>query len=196
MITPGEISRAVFGAWILARFDANGITLFDNTVEAFWRSFWAAAIVLPAYAILLSLRFSGANIGVGAGTAFYVHTVGYVIGWLAFPFAAYYVAAMFNRGQWYCRYIAAYNWAVVLQITLMLVVSLIVASGIFPAGLGIMATAVSILFVLVYKGFIAYVALQATKLGAAAIVFMDFCLSLLLDGWSAKLLKFQPMVSG
>ena len=196
MITPGEISRAVFGAWNLARFNANGITLFDNTAEAFWRSFWAAAIVLPAYAILVSLRFSGGTIGVGAGTAFYVHCVSYAIEWLAFPFAAYYAAEMFNRGQWYYRYIAAYNWAVVLQIALMLVVSLLVASGILPAGLGIAATAISILFILVYKGFIAYVALQATKLGAAAIVFMDFCLDLLLDGWSLKLLKFQPMVSG
>ena len=196
MITPGEISRSVFGAWILARFNSNGITLFDNTVEAFWRSFWAAAIVLPAYAFLLSIRYSGVTIGVGGGTSFIVNCLAYVIGWTAFPFAIYYVAQMFNRGQWFFRYIVAYNWAVVLQISLMLIISLLVSSGMFPATLGAIATVISLLFVLIYKGFIARVALQTTFPGAAAIVFLDFCLSLMLEGWTAKLLQLQPIVSG
>ena len=196
MITPGEISRSVFGAWILARFNSNGITLFDNTVEAFWRSFWAAAIVLPAYAFLLSLRYSGVTIGVGGGTSFIVNCIAYVIGWTAFPFAMYYVAQMFNWGQWFFRYIAAYNWAVVLQIALMLIISLLSSGGMFSSAFGAIATVISILFIMVYKGFIARVALQTTFPGAAAIVFLDFCLSLMLDGWTGRLLKLQPFVSG
>lgn len=196
MITAGEVSRSIFGAWRLARFDAGGLTFFDNNVEAFWRSFWAAAIVLPAYAILLTLRNSGATIGVGTGTAFFVHSIAYVIGWMAFPFVMFYVAQMFNRGQWYCRFIVAYNWSVVLQITLMLIVSLIAASGVVSPAIGGTATVIAVIFILAYQGFIAHVALQATLPGAAGIVFMDFCLSLMLDGWSAKLLHLQRMVSG
>ena len=196
MITPGEISRAVFGAWNLARFNANGITLFDNTAEAFWRSFWAAAIVLPAYAILVSLRFSGGTIGVGAGTAFYVHCVSYAIEWLAFPFAAYYAAEMFNRGQWYCRYIVAFNWSAVLQTTLLLVVGLIAIKGLIPPIVGYWATVIVLIFVLTYKGFIAYTALQSGWAGAAGIVFMDFCLDLIIDGWSDRLLQVQRAASG
>ena len=196
MITPGEISRSLFGAWILARFNANGLTLFENTVESFWRSFWAAAIVLPAYAILVTLRFSDATIGVGSGTAFFVHSIAYVVDWMAFPFLMFYVTQMFDRNQWYCRYIAAYNWAVVLQMTLMLIVSLIAAGGLVPHSLGYWATAIVLVFILAYKGFIAHVALHATWGGAAAIVFMDFCLSLMLDGWSTRLLQLQRMVSG
>ncbi len=196
MITPGEIGRSIFGAWILARFNPSGLNFFENTVDAFWRSFWAAAIVLPAYAILLTLRNSGATIGVGGGTAFFVHSIAYVIGWMAFPFVMFYIAQMFNRGQWYCRYIVAYNWGVVLQMTLMLIVSLLAASGIVPSAIGVMATVISVVFILVYQGFIAHVALQATIPGAAAIVFLDFCLGLMLDGWSATLLQLQRMVSG
>ena len=196
MITPSELSRSIFGAWLLARFNKNGLTFFDNTVEGFWRSFWAAAIVLPAYAILLTMRQSNGTIGVGAGTAFYINSVSYVIGWIAFPFATYYVAQMFNRGQWYCRYIEAYNWAVVLQITLMLVVSLAAASGILPSGFGTPATIATIIFILIFKGYIARVALQTTLPGTVGIVFLDLCISLMLEGWSAKLLKLQPVVSG
>ncbi len=196
MITPSEVSRGIFGAWILARFNANGITLFDNSVEGFWRSFWAAAIVLPAYAILLTLRYSGATFGVGSGTVFLVQSIANVVDWMAFPFAMFYVAQMFNRDQWYCRYIAAYNWAAVLQITLMLIISLIAAGGILPPALGYWATAIVLVFVLAYKGFIAHVALQSTWAGAAAIVFLDFCLSLMLDGWSTRLLQIQQNVSG
>jgi hypothetical protein len=196
MITPGEISRGIFGAWLFARFNANGMTHFDNTVEAFWRSFWAAAIVLPAYAVLLTLRYSGDTIGVGTGTALFVHSVAYVIDWMAFPFLMFYVAPMFNRDQWYCRYIVAYNWSSVLQVTLMLIIGLTAASGFVPPATGYWATAIALIFVLAYKGFIAHVALQATRTGAAGIVFMDFCLSLMLEGWSAKLLKLQQVISG
>ena len=196
MITPGEVSRGIFGAWLLARFNANGITLFENTVEGFWRSFWAAAIVLPAYAILLTLRYSGATFGVGSGTVFLVQSIAYVVDWMAFPFAMFYIAQMFNRDQWYCRYIAAYNWAAVLQITLMLIISLIAAGGILPPALGYWATAIVLVFVLAYQGFIAHVALQSSWAGAAAIVFLDFCLSLMLDGWSTRLLQIQQTVSG
>ena len=109
MISSQEVSRGIYGAWLLARFDAKGIFLFENTVEAFWRSFWAAGVALPAYGILLVLRNAGTDIGVGAITAFLIHSIAYVMGWIAFPFAMLYVSRMFDREQWYCRYIAAYN---------------------------------------------------------------------------------------
>jgi len=196
MITLGELSRSLFGAWLLARFNANGLTFFDNTVEAFWRSFWAAAILLPAYAIILSLRYSGATIGVGGGTAFIVLSIAYVFEWMAFPFLMFYVARMFHRDQWYCRYIVAFNWSAVLQTTLLLVVGLIAVKGIIPPVIGYWATVIVLIFVLTYKGFIAYVALQSTWAGAAGIVFMDFCLDLIIDGWSDRLLQVQRAASG
>ena len=196
MITAGEVSRGLFGAWLFARFNANGITFFENTVEAFWRSFWAAAVALPVYAILLSLQSRGVSVGVGPGTSFLVHSIAYVIDWMALPFAMFYLAPIFNRDQWYCRFIVAYNWSRALQMLLMLIVSLIVATGLLPSVLGSWAIAAALIFVFIYKGFIAHVAFQATWGGAAAIVFLDFCLSLMLDGWTTKLLKIQTAVPG
>jgi len=154
MISSQEVSRGIYGAWLLARFDAKGIFLFENTVEAFWRSFWAAGVALPAYGILLVLRNAGTDIGVAPITAFLIHSIAYVMGWIAFPFAMLYVSRMFDREQWYCRYIAAYNWAVVLQLTLMLLISSIVATGLFSPALGSVITVVTVVAILAYQGFI------------------------------------------
>ncbi len=196
MITSQEVSRGIFGAWMLARLDAKGIFLFDNTVEAFWRSFWAAGVALPIYGILLVLRYSGAAIGVGPGAAFLIHVAAYVMGWIAFPFAMFYVTQLFDRQQWYCRYFAAYNWAVVLQLALMLFASSAVASGIFSPNVGSILSVGAMIAVMFYQGFIARVALQVPIPGAVGIVLLDLFLSLILDGWSTRLLKLQYVTAG
>ncbi|MDX2142565.1 MAG: hypothetical protein SFV19_04360 [Rhodospirillaceae bacterium] len=49
-----EIVYGVFGAWRLARLDRSAMVHFDRTVEGFWKSFFAAAIVAPAYLILVA----------------------------------------------------------------------------------------------------------------------------------------------
>lgn len=196
MITAQEVSRALYGALRLARFDANGVTYFENSTEAFWRSFWAAGIALPVYAILLTIRTSGATISVGPVYAFFVHSIGYVIGWLVFPFAIYYIALLTDRQKWYCRYIAAYNWAVVLQITLLLIVSSLAATGFLSPSMSLMLTVVAVAAVLIYQGYIAHVAFQATLPGAVGIVLLDLTLSIMVDGWSNRLLGLQRIVDG
>lgn len=196
MITAIEVSRSIYGAWLLARLDARGTMLFENTVEAFWRSFWAAGVALPIYALLLILRNADATVGVSAPTAFLVHSIAYVMGWIAFPFLMFYVARLFDREQWYCRYIAAYNWAVVLQLSLMLLVSATAASGILPPPASAVLTVVAVVAILGYQGFIAHTALQATIPGAVGIVVMDLVLSVMLEGWSSKLLQLQRVTTG
>lgn len=196
MITAQEASRSLFGAWRLARFDANGVTFFDNTVEAFWRSFWAAAVALPAYAILLVLGNTGATIGVGPVYTFLVYSIAYVIDWMAFPFIMFYVAHLFDRQQWYCRYFAAYNWSVVLQLLLQLVVSSIAAMNILPPAPEAMLKVVAFFFILAYQGFIAHVALQATLSGAIGCVVLGFLLSFMLIEWSDRLLQIQRGIAG
>lgn len=193
MITAAELSRSVYGAWLLARFDARGVMFFENTTEAFWRSFWAAGVVLPGYGVLLALRSVGTNIGVSAPTAFIVHCFTYVMVWIAFPFAMFYLARLFDREQWYCRYIAAYNWSVVLQVALVLAVSLVAASGLIPLTAGGVLIRICQLAIMIYQGFIAHVALQATLPGAVGIVLLDFVLSRIIYSWSDALLKLETV---
>jgi len=196
VITAAELSRSIYGAWLLARFDARGVGFFENTAEAFWRSFWAAGVVLPGYGLLLLFRSTGSTTGVSAPTAFVVHSITYVMIWIAFPFAMFYLARLFDREQWYCRYIVAYNWAVVLQVTLLLLVSAIAVSGIVPGPAGAALVRIAQLAIMIYQGFIAHVALQATLPGAAGIVLLDFVLGLLIYSWSEKLLKLEFVAAG
>jgi hypothetical protein len=196
MITSQEVGRGLFGAWMLARLDAKGIFLFDNTVEAFWRSFWAAGVALPVYGMLLVVRDSGGTIGVGTGAAFLIHAIAYIMGWIAFPFVMFYVTRTFDRQQAYCRYIVAYNWAVVLQLSLMLLVTSIAATGVIASSVGTILKIGAVLAILFYQGFIARVALRTTVPGAAGIVLLDLLLGLSLDWYSVRLLQIQFVTAG
>lgn len=196
MITAPEISRSLFGAWLLARFDRNGAYLFDNTPEALLRSFWAAFIAFPAFAVLLLLRSVHVEIGVGPFWAFVTQGAGYVIGWVAFPYLMFYVARLVGKDRFYCRYIAAYNWAVILQIALMLGVTVLTASGLVPQALGFLLMAGTVIAIFVYQGYIAHAALEVPPMGAVGIVLLDLVVSLVLQSWTDRLLAGQPVIAG
>ena len=53
MITKQEVFEGVYGAWRLVLGDRSAMALFDDSVLGFWKSFFAAAIVFPMYALLI-----------------------------------------------------------------------------------------------------------------------------------------------
>ena len=55
MVTIREISIAIYGTWRFATLDRAAVQFFDNTPDAFWKSFNAAWLALPAYALLVLL---------------------------------------------------------------------------------------------------------------------------------------------
>ena len=116
MILMSELYRSLSGALRLACFKQDGILFFENTVTAFWRSFWAAAIAFPPYAFLLFIRVEPSIINVGPSTAILIHCIAYVAGWFAFPLVMFYLCNLINRQTHFCRYCAAHNWAALLQI--------------------------------------------------------------------------------
>ncbi len=188
MITARETSVAMFGAWRLARFDADGLRFFDNTVEAFWRSFYAALVVLPAFAILDLLRFQGVAVTSGPFTVFVVESIAYVIAWIAFPLAMFHLSRHLGRSKLYCRYIVAYNWATVLQITLLLIVAVITQTDLLPRGLAALLTMIAMIGIMCYQWFIARSALEVTPPVAAGIVLLDLVISFVLEVYAKSLL--------
>lgn len=182
MITLREISYGLFGAWRLAHLDRSGLQYLDDSVEGFWRSFWAAALAAPGYLMLVSLRLSDKPLTSGPGRIFLIELIGYVIGWTLFPLAAWYLVGALGRSTRYIRYIVAYNWANVLQIALYVPVAVFAAGDVLPLPLtsllGLAATAA----VLYYQFFIARSALEIDPLPAAGLVAMDLMLGVLLSG--------------
>ncbi len=189
MISAREAGIGIFGAWQLAKFNAQGQQFFDNTVTAFWRSFYAAVIALPAYAIMALLQLPAKQVAVGPFGMLVIEGIAYVIAWTMFPLVMFHVANLIDRSQWFCRYIAAYNWAVVLQISLFLVVMAAAASGILPPALAGLITFLAFIAVLAYQWFIARVMLEISGAAAAGIVLLDLVISVVLDGYTGQLLR-------
>jgi hypothetical protein len=177
-----EVSTALRGAFLLARLDRGGMAYFDRSEAGFWKSFTAALLVYPAFLILLVLRVEDAEWAAsGAVRLLIVETIGYVIGWTAFPLIMLPISRFLGRDGHWLDFIVAYNWSQVLQYALFLAATILAASGAFPTSLasGIVATAIVAL--LLYEWFVARVSLDTGAAGATMIVLVDLVLSELIS---------------
>lgn len=187
IITVREISYSLYGAWRLAHLDPRGMQYFDTSVNGFWRSFWAAVVMAPAYVLIVILRLMDRPTTSGSLRIAAIEIIAYVIGWTAFPLAAWYLLSALGKQDRYFGYIVAYNWANVLQILVYLPVTALDTSGALPdpvvAVLAMAATAA----VIYYQYFIARTALEVDMAVAAGLVFMDLMLGILLHSIVAAL---------
>ncbi|HEX6978637.1 MAG TPA: hypothetical protein VF342_05010 [Alphaproteobacteria bacterium] len=181
MITAREISFSLFGAWRLAHLDRSGMQYFDISIAGFWRSFWAAVVVLPAYLILVILRVAERPIAAGPARIAAIELIGYVIGWTAFPLASWYVVSALGRAERYLGYIVAYNWANVLQVCLYVPVAVVGGSGLLPDAIAMLLGVAAIAAVLYYQYFIARTALDLDAVPAIGLVLMDMILGVLIS---------------
>ncbi len=183
MVTGAEFARAAYGAWRLALLDRRGLDYFDDTVEAYWKSFNAAAIVAPAYALLLILGLSENEALAGRFTIAIiaiVETLAYVIGWVAFPLIMIYVCDRIGRFDRYWRYIVAHNWSNVIQVAVFLAAT-ILSKGILGGGFSLFLGFAATVAILFYRWFIARTALEVSGGAAAAIVGLDLMISLVIN---------------
>ena len=187
MVTGAEFARAVYGAWRLALLDRTGLDHFDSTIEAYWKSFNAAVIVAPAYALLLVLRLSGVDARAGPVTIVAVETLAYIVGWVAFPLLMVYVCDRIGRFDRYLHYIVAHNWSNVIQVALFLVVT-VIAQGFLGGGYAVLLGLAATAAILLYQWFIARTALDVSGGAAAAIVGLDLVISVVINLVSNRLL--------
>jgi hypothetical protein len=182
MITAREVSYGLFGAWRLAHLDPRGMQYFDTSIEGFWRSFWAAALMAPLYALLVVLQISQREFDWDPLRVILVETIGYTIAWTAFPLVTWYLLAALGAQQRFVAYIVAYNWANVIQMAVMLPVAALQAADGLPAPAGGFIFIAALAAVLYYQYFIAHTALGVDKLVAAGLVLLDLMLGVLRQG--------------
>lgn len=192
MITSREVGYATYGAWRLARADPQGMQFFDNTPEAFWRSFHAATVAAPIYVVLVVLQLAERPVTGGPFRVMSVEAISYAIDWVAFPLVMFYIAQSIGRFDRYLRYIAAYNWSKVLQMSLWLAVAAITQTGLLPRGAGIVVELLAMVAILTYQWFIARIGLEVRGLGAASIVLLDLVISFFLSAVTMNLLQASP----
>ena len=177
MLTLRETSYALFGAWRLAHFDRQGTAYFDRSRTGALRSFWAAALLLPAYAVLVLLRLAEHPTSLGWPAIILIYGIAYAIGWTAFPVAMAWIVRLLDREEEYFGYIAMYNWSAVLQALIWLPVAALTAGRMLPQplldGLGLAAD----LAILAYLWFIARAGLRMGAFSAIGVVAVDLVLS-------------------
>ncbi|MBT5373816.1 MAG: hypothetical protein HOI33_01930 [Rhodospirillaceae bacterium] len=193
MISPREITLGLYGAFRLALLDVRGMAYFNCTEAGFWRSFTAAAIAAPGFIALTILHLlhpQGMEMLEIAGSfrVLSIETIAYVIGWVAFPLAIFYISAVLDRQKEFIRFIIAYNWSGVIQIIVLVPIVTLNAYEVFPQSFGALLSMVVTMALFYYQWFIAKTALKITAAPAAMVVCIDVALSILITGTANALL--------
>ena len=180
-----EMRLALAGTWRLARGDRGGLFCFDRSLDGFWRSFRAAVISYPLYLVLLAMRVSvGEWQRSGGWRIVTVETIGYVIGWVAFPLLMLTVTRWLGRAHRFFDFMVPYNWCQLPQSALFVLVGLAAESEMrgsqFDEGIGIIAVAATLVYEW-YVWYIARVALDITGPTAVFIAVLDFVLGVLIS---------------
>ncbi|MEC7489611.1 MAG: hypothetical protein VYA17_08500 [Pseudomonadota bacterium] len=171
----------------MARLDKRASQYFENTPDAFWRSFQAALVALPAYVALQLLSPEEKPMGTEIMRILLVETSSYVIGWFLFPLIMIGVIEAIGRSDRYFRFIVAWNWAIVVQVFCYLFVVIVAASGVLPASISAFIGFGIILAFFFYQGFIAYLILELRVPTACMIVLIDFVFAIILHQISVLL---------
>ena len=180
-----EVRLALAGTWRLARGDRGGLFCFDRSLDGFWRSFRAAIIAYPFYLVLLAMRVSVGDWQRSGGLRIVtVETIGYVIGWVAFPLLMLTVTQHLGRAHRFFDFMVPYNWCQVPQSALFVLVGLAFESGMLgprsAAGIGLVAVVATLIYEW-YVWYIARVALDITGPTAVFIAVLDFVLGVLIS---------------
>ena len=167
-----EITNALFGAWRLMRFDGDGMSWFNLSIEGFWRSFFAALPAAPFFALLVYLDFQSQAEPVDAGSAILATGMVYFIGWTVAPLVMLLVTRLLGMTRGFIPMMIAYNWTTVPQIILQTLAALPGAMGLVSPGLSGSLLFVVVIYILVFEWFVIRTALQTTAMTAVGITLL------------------------
>jgi hypothetical protein len=179
-----EVLSALYGAYRLAWFDVSGMSCFNLTVEGFWRSFFAAVLVAPAYAVLLGLRMPAEDVNIPLVVL--TEGIGYVLAWCAFPLAALVLTRLLGLDRNYVALIVAHNWSAVLQMAAFLTVVLL--GVILPAVLGTLLVTLTTVAILVYQWFVIRTALRTSGGIALMLLLVDLVITTIISAGADRVL--------
>lgn len=178
-----EIAYRAFGAWLLARFDAGGARYFDESPLGALRSFFAAALVAPAYFIgkLLSISSAGLQSEADPFVVALVFALGYSLLWTAPAVIIYRICQVIDREKAFFRYLSANNWSSLIAMHLRFAVMLLVAGGIVPDAVAPLLGVAVFVYVVAYQWFLTRHCLDITPLPAVGLVAVHFIVGVLIE---------------
>jgi hypothetical protein len=176
-----EIIASIYGAVRLARFSPDGMSFFNISASGFFRSFTAAAIVAPFFFVLLLVRFDSISEPPLFSRFLILESLAYVIAWCTFPLVMEGLSRTMLRRDKYVPFIIAYNWAMVPQNTLYILIILLGHIGFYSQGTTNGLALIVLIWSLIYTGFVARTALDVSPATAGGIVIVDLLLSVCIE---------------
>jgi hypothetical protein len=185
-VTP-SVANGLAAALLFARGRPEGLALLANDLATARHSFLAAAICLPGF---LGLRLLGWALQGGPREGLFIgvlaETVGYVVAWVGFALASKLMAEQAQRGASWPQFIAAWNWANVVQYAVLLTLMLPPLLGL-PAWVGNMLGLAALGYALWLEWFVTRVALGVAGPAAVLFVLLDLSLGLFIGAFTARI---------
>jgi hypothetical protein len=185
-----SLGTAVFSgvnaAWLLARGRAEGVSHVEADMAGAARSFWAAAICLPAFVCLRLVAWAEVGTPPHAAHVLAVDLLSYGVGWLGFAVLSYRLVGAMGLGARWPRCIALWNWCNVVQYLLLVVFSIPGLLGV-PALLDEVAQTVGLGWALWLEWFAFRLTLGIGMLAATGLVTLDVAIGVLLAAAGAAL---------
>jgi hypothetical protein len=183
------INRSVDAAFALVVRDKRAWDKFDLSVEGFYRSFLAIAVVAPMNIVTDIIATNVVNAerlkqGKPALSQVYglpealFSTVTFVLQWMIFPIAMIFVLRFLGLTHRYAPLIVAHNWGTIVVYLFSLVPFLLYASGIVAAEDVAGLYMIVLVFTLYYRYYTAETALDAGWSIAASIALLGFVLQI------------------
>lgn len=187
MLTADEIGRSLSGTFKLLNRDAEGITAFEVSIAAFWRSF--AAILLTAPAFVVALAEDRVELGLPlqdglfASPEIVAHEALLALaGWIAFPLAMIAVARRLGLGHRYVGYVIAWNWSAVLAASAFAIPAALHVLGWATDELAVLFAFAFAVVLLHFRWFLAKTALGVSGGVALLLVLIDLSVNELVAG--------------
>lgn len=161
--------------------------LIEDSPEGVARSFWAAALCLPGFLALKLLAWVGDGVPeAGFARGMTAELIGYAVAWAGFALASLPLAEMQGRKADWPRFIAAWNWANVVQYLVLIALTVPAAFGLpdsIAQGLGLAALG----YALWLEWYVAKSALRLAGGAAALFVALDLLLGIFIGGFVGRL---------
>lgn len=183
-----EVLYRLYGALRLARFDSGGVQYFDEAPEPALRSFFAAALVAPAYFFSGMLVPAEMAAEQDAGFLMLIAELFiYSLSWTVFPVVAFHICQTIDRERAYYRFLAANNWAKVVTYHLGLVLFALLASGALPPGFAALLGLAGGGYLIGYSWFIARACLNISPAAAAGFLVLQIMIEFFIVSFAAVL---------
>ncbi len=119
-----SVSSGLHAALLLARGRTDALRYVEDDMAGAARSFWAAAICLPAFLCLRLLAWTAGGMPPNPAHVFALDLLSFGTGWCGFAVLSHRLVTTMGLGARWPRFIALWNWCNVVQYLLLVVFSI------------------------------------------------------------------------